>query len=382
MRVLIVIWSIRIGGAETLAIELCKYLKRRGYQPYLFPVLGPWDREYYELISTFDIPIISPFKNRILDWISWKLNALSLRFGMKSFRDLINRYAFKKFLKYYKIKLVVSHALVADTFAFENVKYDIPHIIVEHGDYSYCLVDNKPICLDALRHSNEVICVSKWCAQILNQTQLTIPITVIYNGHQKAVINEEETKYKFPLNEFLFCVIGRGIEYKGWEEAIKAFIIVTKEYPNTKLILIGDGIFLQNLKEKYGSMPQLLFTGRLTKPAELIKHVHVGLVPSQRYEAFGITILDFFSQGKPVIGTNVGGIPEVINYDNRTGGAIVPVDGIGKANINDLASQMIALMTNPDLYQLTSADASAIYQHFNFERTGIAYEEVIRKYVI
>jgi glycosyltransferase involved in cell wall biosynthesis len=382
MRILVVIWSIQIGGAETFAVELCKFLKNRGYQPYLFPVFGPWDKKYYEQIRSSGIVVLSPFTNNFRDWISWKINALFVKLRLNSFRDWLTVRFFQKAITKHDIKLVISNALVADLFVAKNLTDETLHFVIEHGEYSYALTDKKEINWEGFLHADEIICVSEWCKKMVAQKSIDIPTSVIYNGHRKpSTIEEYKGKLDFKPDEFIFALVGRGIAFKGWEEAIKAYKLVKQEHAKCRLVLIGEGEFLRSLEARYNDVPGILFTGRLTKPAEVIRFIHVGLVPSQRYEAFGIVILDFFSQGKPVIATRVGGIPEVVNYDGKTAGTLVPVDENGKAVVRVLADQMIAMMHDHELYTKSAKQAAEIYGNFTFENTGRQYEKIIRKYL-
>ena len=52
--------------------------------------------------------------------------------------------------------------------------------------------------------------------------------------------------------------------------------------------------------------------------SELIRHASFVIVPSEWYENNPLTILEAYSQGKPVIGSAIGGIPEIID-EGKTG---------------------------------------------------------------
>lgn len=376
MNVLVVIWSIRIGGAETFAADLCRYLKSKGHTPYLFPVLGPWDRAYYDSLSKSGIVVLSPFRNKLIDWFFWKCNALISRLSSFDIRDYITRLYFKRSIKKQKIQAIVSNAIVADVFVWKNNRSDIPYIVVEHGEYSYCVCDNSPVSIDALAAASDVVSVSRWCQNKLQQSW-GISSTVIYNAQYQPCIQEITKKNNQP---FVFCMLGRGIQYKGWEEAIEAFLRVKEVSGNCKLILIGAGEHLDLLKKKYENTSGIEFKGRLTNPRPVLQSAHVGLVPSRKYEAFGIVILEFFSLGLPVIASSVGAIPEVVNYNGRSGGTLVAVDDNGRVKVDLFAQAMITLMQNHNLYEQASKDAREIQRAFSFENTGKLYEEILLKY--
>lgn len=370
-----VIWSIQIGGAETFATGLCKDLSKKGHRAILFPVFSPWDVAYVKKLEAEEITIRSPFRNTVADWFLWKLNAITNLFG-KSIRQAINRGYVKRLIRREKIDVIISNSIVADVFVYENNTRKLPHVVVEHGEYSYGVIDSTPLDLRAIHAASQVVSVSKWCQQTI-AAAWNISSKVIYNGHQKASTFNTAPPADEP---FIFCMIGRAVEFKGWDEAIAAFLLAKEQIGNCKLVLIGGGDYLDQLKTAYQHIPELEFTGRLTNPLEVVQRVHVGLVPSRRYEAFGIVILDFFSFGKPVLAANTGAIGEVVHYDGKLGGVLVDVEN-GKVKIDALARHMVEIAKNRTLYQTRSRDAAAIYRSFLFEHTANQYEAVLKNLV-
>ena len=74
---------------------------------------------------------------------------------------------------------------------------------------------------------------------------------------------------------------------------------------------------------------------------ELIGKSSFTVIPSECYESFGMTILESFSMGKPVVGARIGGITELIKED---------VDGVTfeAGNVDDLAEKMLFLWEDTD----------------------------------
>jgi glycosyltransferase involved in cell wall biosynthesis len=116
--------------------------------------------------------------------------------------------------------------------------------------------------------------------------------------------------------EHTMLSVGRLSWRKGYKYLIDAFPSVLAEYPNARLFLVGDGdqrMPLQRHVKKLGIENYVRFLGNVSeeKLHSLYHEANVYVQPSL-YEPFGITILEAMSMRKPVVGTRVGGIPEII----------------------------------------------------------------------
>ena len=380
MRILVAVWSIRVGGAETFAIQLCEYLQSKGHLCYLFPIVGPWDDKYFFSIRSRGIKILTPFSPGMADWIAWKLNSIMIRVFRMNFRHFITKLFYKYIIRKYSFDCVISNSILSDNFIIEQKNVSRPFVVIEHGEYSYKLIDQENFTTKVLSEASKVVFVSRWCKELFrSKLSINFKSEVIYNGHIKLPIGEIPEGYRHQLrNVFVFGMVGRGVKYKGWEEGIKAFLKVNVHNVNTRLLLIGEGIFLDELKIKYGENPAILFAGRQINPQDWIQYVDVGLILSHKYEAFGITILDFFAQKKPVIATNVGGIPEVVNPDpEKSGGIMVSIDENGKPQIFEVVAAMELMMKDKNLRRQFAEQTSEIYKRFSFEQTGLEYLKLV-----
>lgn len=110
--------------------------------------------------------------------------------------------------------------------------------------------------------------------------------------------------------------VGRLSWRKGYKCLIDAIPNILSEYPNAKLLLVGDGSQrtpLQHHVRKLGIENSVHFLGKVSAERlySLYLEADVYVQPSL-YEPFGITILEAMSMRKPVVATRVGGIPELI----------------------------------------------------------------------
>jgi glycosyltransferase involved in cell wall biosynthesis len=138
-------------------------------------------------------------------------------------------------------------------------------------------------------------------------------IKVLYNG---VDIKRYKPVKKAPGLRLLF--VGKLVERKGVIHLMKAFGDIKKEIPEAELFIVGrkdeKSDYFKELQKYKGE--GVTFTGVVSE-GDLIKHYQNAtmLVHPALYEAFGMTLVESMSCGTPVIGTNVGGIPEVLGDD-------------------------------------------------------------------
>ncbi|MDD4320856.1 MAG: glycosyltransferase [Acidaminococcaceae bacterium] len=105
---------------------------------------------------------------------------------------------------------------------------------------------------------------------------------------------------------------GKGIKY-----LIKAFYNVKKAVKDCLLIIVGAGPDEQKLKQLCSTLDlqnDVIFTGLVENPLQYMKGFDLLVLPSL-HEAFGMVIVESIFVGTPVIASRVGGIPEVLKYD-------------------------------------------------------------------
>lgn len=134
---------------------------------------------------------------------------------------------------------------------------------------------------------------------------------------------------------------GRLVKEKGVETLIAA----VKNLAPLKLIIAGHGSQMQTLERMVDAagIDNVEFKGCLSREEikPIIANALFVVLPSQWYEVFGMTIIESFAMGKPVIGANIGGIPEIID-DGINGLLFNPGDA------EDLVKKIKYLLNNKD----------------------------------
>ena len=200
---------------------------------------------------------------------------------------------------------------------------------------------NPAKCLDG------IIYVSKFAKnkhEEMNPNFAKVKNMVLYNCTQQH--NEKE---KGRGDYFLYY--GRLSYEKGVEQAIEAF----KQLPLQKLKVVGTGPLEKSLKQKAINCRNIEFLGFKTGTElhELVRNAQFVIVPSQWYENNPMTIVEAYSFGTPVIGSNMGGIPEIIKegatgfvyQHDKTDSLIYAINAADKIS-NDAYFQMTKMAQN------------------------------------
>ena len=120
----------------------------------------------------------------------------------------------------------------------------------------------------------------------------------------------------------------RSSAWKGVDYLLRAFTLVHQEIPEARLTLVGDGDArqgLERLAETLGVRGAVDFAGFLGGDdlVEAYRSASMLVLPSLTdAESFGMTLVEAMACGRPVIGSRIGGIPDVI--EDEVTGLIVP----------------------------------------------------------
>jgi glycosyltransferase involved in cell wall biosynthesis len=139
-------------------------------------------------------------------------------------------------------------------------------------------------------------------------------IVVIRNGVNLPCLFDPPIEEQNADHVILF--VGRLTWRKGVKYLIDALPQILAEYADTKLLVVGNGeqkAFLKKRIKKFRIENSVQFLGKVSAERlySLYNEADVYVQPSL-YEPCGIAILEAMSMGKPVVATDVGGIPELI----------------------------------------------------------------------
>lgn len=168
-----------------------------------------------------------------------------------------------------------------------------------------------------------------------------------------------------PSRPLVLCA-ARATPEKGVATLLRAFDrALAQGAPLATLLYVGDGpqrTELEALRAGLAAADEIVLAGYRGDVPELLALADFAVVPSEWQEAFGLTVAEPMARGKPVIGTRVGGIPELID-DGVTGLLVPPGD------VAALADAIRALLEAPErVAQMGAAARRRVAERFTRER--------------
>lgn len=205
----------------------------------------------------------------------------------------------------------------------------------------------------------------------------------IYNGidlqprYDEASCKNLRKELGIPEASPLCLILATYEPRKGHYFLFKAFKIVLREIPDAHLLVCGYG-FPEELKQVRQYVDELQLNenvhlaGFRRDISNLLFNTDVLVVPSQSYESFGFTSVEAMAHRVPVVATNVGGIPEVV--ENNEGGYSVDY-----RDREGFARHIIALLKDEGLRREQGEKGFQRYQkHFTAARMAVEYAQLIR----
>ena len=188
-------------------------------------------------------------------------------------------------------------------------------------------------------HMDQLIAVSKSIeGKLRDEGRTQAPIERIYNGVDLQRYDHTEPCCTLPL-EFgmepgskLVGVVARLEPEKGHPTLLEAWPAVLRAVPDAYLLVVGEGSEHEALERQARALRiahRVVFTGRRDDVPAVTAALDVAVLPSYR-EAQGLTILEAMALARPVVASNVGGIPEMVE-DGVTGLLVEPHDAEGLA---------------------------------------------------
>ncbi len=174
----------------------------------------------------------------------------------------------------------------------------------------------------------------------------------------------------------LLC-FGRVVNEKGFDLAVEAVSILSKKYPDIKLLIAGDGPAKDDLIQltgKLGIQKNVDFLGWVNpdEVPRIINRSSIVIVPSRWKEAFGLVALQAIQLSRPVIAAKTGGLPEIIKHNSN--GILVE-----KENPEAIANAVTFLIENKKQAEYLGLKGKEIAQtKFTWDQNINAYNKLYK----
>jgi glycosyltransferase involved in cell wall biosynthesis len=346
-----------------------------------------------------DVPLVT-FESKA-DWFIEKATSVCRRLHIDfNVREAIVVRHLKQFIKDNQIEVAHAHMFVSDYILSlaKDADTNFTRIATMHGTHEGFLYNyhNKTGVI-----VSDYICKLNKCLSSLNGivygtdrnlTFLTDPAIDqkvasriltkrIYNGFESPLTKTSITRELLGIADdaFVFMLLARGIPAKGWPLAIAAFKQLNR--PNTHLVLVGDSDYVQALKRENEHVAGVHFAGRQLNVTDWISIADVGMLPTTFGESVPAVIVEFLSQQKPIIVTDVAECANMITTPEGPAGFVInlPKDAEGFIDENYtidpaiLAGFMARYFDNPALLHEQAALANAAFEQFSMTNCVAAH---------
>jgi L-malate glycosyltransferase len=312
------------GGSGVVASELAIGLAQRGHEIHIVSSATPFRLgSFHENIYVHEVEVAT------YPLFKYPPYALSLATKLA---DVVQEYGLDLIHAHYAVPHAASAYLAKKILASERLRT----ITTLHGtDITLVGLDSSfyRVVKFAIEESDGVTAVSRYLRRrTIEEFKIDRDIRVVYNfvdteryrPNGRTCIRERFASRgeKILLHASNF----RPVKRVG--DAVRILARLRERIP-VKLLLVGEGperLFVQQLVKESKLSDHVVFLGQQDYLDELLPCADLFLLPSEQ-ESFGLVALEAHSCGVPVIGTDTGGLPELVEHGST--GYLLPVGEIG-----------------------------------------------------
>lgn len=329
-----------LGGSGVVATELGKLLAEKGHEVHFITHSMPFR------LGKFDKNIFY-HEVEVNDYHVFKFPPYDLALASKQAQVAKNEQ-----LDLLHVHYAIPHAVCA-LLAKQMVGDHLKVVTTLHGTDITVLAQDESLS-DLIRYAiNQSDAVTAVSNDLIMETRKTLaikkPIELTYNFVDKRVYYPRDVvslrKEFASSEEKLIIHISNFRPVKRVMDVIDIFYRVNLVVPS-RLMFVGEGPDLSKVMARVRElslMDRVIFCGKQEDVAQIISLSDVMLLPSEK-ESFGLVALEAMACGVPTVGSNAGGIPELITH-GETG----YLEAIG--DTEKMAEDVIGLLQDDELYQ-------------------------------
>ncbi len=343
-NILMCVFAMTIGGGETFPLTLANELSRRG-----FPV------------TVLDFQMADELAD-----VRRKLNATVPLVRINDTGGLAEVVA------QFKIDVIHTHHGAVDAAASYVASGNLRHVVTLHGMYDAADAAYREKILSAVKKSVDVFVyiadknLTPFRENNFGREEI---FRKLGNGLERLPINPvPRAELDIPAESFVACVVSRAIAQKGWQAAIEAVTLAnSRGGRRIDLILVGAGEMYDKLIGHVSEFVHLV--GFKSNVRDYLAAADVGLLPSEYAgESFPLLIIDSFFADRPVVSTNLGEVPAMVE---DAGIVFDLVDG--KVPVDTLAEILRTLADNPTAYEKIHNRVRKVAEKFSIEHVAEKY---------
>ncbi len=372
LKILHVINSFDPGGNERFVLQLLEHLNREKFpQQVCIPDRGK------------DMTL---FLKDVCDRLGIKVDILKVRSNF----DLTIHFKLKKLMKAEKYDIVHTHLIFSQIWGRRAARAAGVPTIISSEQNPYPFKTRPPFSLIERRlskYTKKILACSEKVKDHLIQNVGIDPEKVI------TVHNSVDTSSFFPMKESrqnqpelaklreelgfsegdkVIGTVGHLTPQKGHEYLFRAGPKILESIPQARFLVVGKGYLkrkLENLARSLGISDEVVFAGLRQDIPLILNSLDLFVLPSL-WEGFGIAIIEAMACAVPVIASNVGGIPEIVQH-GENGILIAP------KNPDEIVSAVIRVLKNKELAdRLAENGMETVKEKFEVEKMVRRVEQV------
>lgn len=351
MKILHVISTLQMGGAERLMVDLLPNLKSLGNDVELLVINGEKTPFYCELEK----------KGIVINRFQEVGNVYSISHLLRA-KKYLNKY---DIIHTHTFPCQILMALAKSLFFCKCHFVTTEHSTNNHrrNKIYLKLLDKWMYC-----QYERIICISDKVRRNL----------IFYLNSKKNIetINNGIDTQRFfsPINTnlgpiYIITMVASMRDAKDQDTLIKAMHLLGDNY---KLQLVGDGQrrkVLEYLSDSLELKSKVIFMGNQTDVARILKKSDI-VVMSSHWEGFGLAAVEGMAAGKPIIASDVDGLREVV----KNAGLLFP-----PGDYKTLANEIESLCTNQDKYQMIAQRCQERANVFDIKIMAKKYNSIYKE---
>ena len=269
--------------------------------------------------------------------------------GMNSYHKPLFILTLAQLIRKEHVDILHTHGYFAGTFGRLAALLTRIPVIITHVHSTYYNYKKRNILIERFlaKFTDRIICISHAVQDFVVEYE-GIPKSktiLIYNAarvpesdESYSELQNRRASFGFDKDDIVITIIASLTENKGHRILIDAFRHVFERHPEIRLMIVGDGPLRNELKtyvKKMEFTSEILFIGQTTEVFSLLRTADLCVLPSIEREGLGIALIEAMAASLPIVGTNLGGIPEVIE-DKMNGLLVAPGDVHGLASAMEM----------------------------------------------
>lgn len=355
MKLMIIIPEFGYGGAETMVENLAICLKNSGNEVTVVSLYNT-RTEHTARLEKNNVSVVFLGKQNGLDFsVIKKLHKLIRKIKP----DAIHTHLYS--LKYAAIASCLDRSMVIIHTVHNTAKKEMGEKDRRFNNILYHREKAIPVAL-----SKEI---QKSIIEEYNLEAEKVPI--IYNGI-KSTNQREKTSYSFD-KKFIIIHVGRFQEQKNHICIIKAASILKNMVDNFEIRLFGNGPLIDEMRtaaEELKVSDCVCFMGTSEHVTEEMKKADIFILPSL-WEGMPMTIIEAMNVGLPIIASDVGGVPDMIQ--NEKNGVLI------QPSPEELANEIYRLYCNEGLRKQLGTTALRSAKLFTAEEMSRQYIDLYQR---